>query len=341
MKKGYLYKFMLLFSVVASGSCSNQEEDLPPDSRIVPVTVQLPGAYSPISEKDVTSRVATSNSELNNTPILNLKQGSTLWLFAEKDGSTTIQGYIVKASDGGGVQSLYPCGKTTNADGTIDINEEDVSTTPLYLETNKTYKFRAISPALKIYTGNKFKIVNGQYVVATNDTWTQTQATTISISGKEGIVVLNPLMQVGARMTFTIKKSKKISSLSVIQSGIEVDGIGKDPTTADYNVGANMTSDIGDSYNRLFVAASTFVETGDHLKSEIGIRPVDCRSTAVYIIVNLMVNGTPVQYTFAVKDRYFKPGYSYDYTVNIDIKDGITIANWQENSWSTEISPNT
>lgn len=339
MKKGYLYKLILLFSVIALGSCSGQEEDLPQDSQLIPITIQLPGVYSAITENDVTSR-ATTNNELNNVPILNLKQGSTLWLFAEENGKTTIQGYIVKASDGGGVQSLYPCGKITNADGTIDINENEISTTPLYLETNKTYKFRAISPALKIYENKKFKIINGQYVVATNDEWTQTQATTTQISGKEGIVVLNPLMQVGARMTFTIKKSPRISSLSVIQSGIEVDGIGEDPTTADYTIGANMIPNIGDSYNRLFVPSATFIETGDHLKSEIGIRPVDCRSTAVYVIVNLMVNGTPVQYTFAVKDRYFKPGYSYDYTVNVDIKDGITIANWQENSWSTEVSPN-
>lgn len=338
MKKIHIYQLMLIFSAAVLGSCTAEEENLPEGSELVPITVQLPGVYNAISEKGAASR-ASKNNDLNNIPILNLEQGSTLWLFAKEGSNTTIQGYVVKTSDGGGVQSLYPCGKITNSDGTIEIDENNVSTTPLYLETNKTYTFKAISPALKIYNNNKFKIVNGQYAVATNDAWTQTQATTITISGKEGIVVLNPLMQIGARMTFTIKKSARIASLSVIQSGIEVDGIGKDPDTAEYSIGDNMVSDIGDSYNRLFVAASSFVETGDYLKSEIGIVPVDCRATEVYVIVNLMVNGTPVQYTFAVKDRLFKPGYSYDYTVNIDIKDGITIANWQENSWSTEVYP--
>ncbi len=338
MKKGYINILILLFGAIALAGCNENEEILPQTGELVPVTIQLPGAYNTIKNQNATSRAAQQNNELNGIPILNLKEGSTLWLFAKTEkGDPKIQGYVVKNS-GGGVQSLYPCGQTQGGDS-ININAKDISTTPLYLEAGVEYTFSAISPAKTIYKGNKFRIGNEEYVVATNDAWTQTKSTTLTINGKEGIVVLNPLMQIGARMTFTISKSDRISSLSVIQSGIEIDGLGEEPTTADYTIGTDLKTNIGDSYNRLFVPSSTFTKTDKGLKSDIGIRPVDCRSTVVYIIANLMVNGTPVQYTFAVKDRLFKPGYSYDYTINIDIKDGITIANWQENSWSTEVHP--
>lgn len=339
MKIGYIYKLVLFFSVAAFCSCSENEEFLPQTGELVPVKIQLPGVYDAPAGNNKTR--ATNHSELDGVPILQLKEKSTLWLFAKKGNNTpTIQGYMVKSANGG-VQSLYPCGTKTNPDGTKDIDTTQISTTPLYLESGTRYTFSAISPALTIYSGNKFKIVNGQYAVATNNAWTQTQATTLTFTGKEGVVVLNPLMQIGARMTFTIKKTDQISSVSVIQSGVEVDGLGEDPGSANYSVGDNLTSEVGDSYNRLFVPSSTFKEdvSGNTLKSEIGINPVDCRSTAVYVILNLMVNGTPVQYTFAVKDRFFKPGYSYDYTIEIDIKDGITIANWQENSWSYNATP--
>lgn len=339
MKIKDIYKLIFLFSVIALCSCNENEEILPQTGELVPVTIQLPGVYDALAEKSSVTR-SKPHDHLDGVPILQLKENSTLWLFAKKGSETpTIQGYLVKSANGG-VQSLYPCGQI-NSNGTIDIDTTKVSTTPLYLESGVRYTFSAISPALTIYNNNKFKIVNGQYVVATNNAWDQTKATTLTFTGKEGVVVLNPLMQIGARMTFTIEKTDRISAISVIQSGVEVDGLGEDPTSTNYTIGDNLTTEIGDSYNRLFVPSLSFKEdeTGQKLKSETGILPVDCRSTAVYVILNLMVNGTPVQYTFAVKDRWFKPGYSYDYTIKIDVKDGITIANWQENSWSYDATP--
>lgn len=338
MKIRHIYKLIFLFSVTALCSCNENEDILPQAGELIPVNIQLPGVYDAPA---ISNATRASHPDLGNVPILQLKEKSTLWLFAQKgNGAPTIQGYVVKSANGG-VQSLYPCGKTENANGTIDIDTTNVSTTPLYLESGVQYTFSAISPALTIHNNNKFKIVNGQYVVATNNAWDQTKSTTLTFTGKEGVVVLNPLMQIGARMTFTIEKTDRISSISVIQSGVEVDGLGEDPTSTNYTIGDNLTTEIGDSYNRLFVPSLSFKEdeTGQKLKSETGILPVDCRSTAVYVILNLMVNGTPVQYTFAVKDRHFKPGYSYDYTIKIDVKDGITIANWQENSWSYDATP--
>lgn len=340
MKIRHIYKLIFLFSVTALCGCNENDEILPQAGELIPVNIQLPGVYDALADKSIATR-SKPNADLVGVPILQLKEKSTLWLFAKKGIETpTIQGYLVKSANGG-VQSLYPCGQIKNNDGTIDIDTTKVSTTPLYLESDVQYTFSAISPALTIYENNKFKIVNGQYVVATNNAWTQTQSTTLKFNGKEGVVVLNPLMQIGARMTFTIEKTDRISTISVIQSGVEVDGLGEDPTSTNYMIGDSLTTEIGDSYNRLFVPSLSFKEdeTGKKLKSETGILPVDCRSTAVYVILNLMVNGTPVQYTFAVKDRLFRPGYSYDYTIKIDVKNGITIANWQENSWSYDATP--
>ena len=38
-------------------------------------------------------------------------------------------------------------------------------------------------------------IKNGEYVIATNNAWTQTESTTCQVSGNEGVILLNPLMQ--------------------------------------------------------------------------------------------------------------------------------------------------
>lgn len=338
MKTGYIYKLMFLFFATVLYSCNKNEEIFSQTEKMIPVTVQLPGVYDAATGG---SKTRATHPDLDNISILQLKEKSTLWLFAKKgNAAPTIQGYMVKSANEG-IQSLYPCGTKLNSNGTMDIDTTKISTTPLYLESGVQYTFSAISPALTIYTGNKFNIINGQYAVATNNTWEQTKSTTRTFTGKEGVVVLNPLMQVGARMTFTIEKTDRISSISVIQSGVEIDGLGENPKSPNYSIGDNLTCEIGDSYHRLFVPSSSFKEDDSKktLKSEIGIIPVDCRSTAVYVILNLMVNGTPVQYTFTVKDRLFKPGYSYDYTIKIDIKDGITIANWQENSWSYDATP--
>jgi hypothetical protein len=180
-------------------------------------------------------------------------------------------------------------------------------------------------------------------VVASNNNYTQTAATNVTIgqNDNEKIVVLNPMLEVGARMKFTIVKGSNVSTISVIQSGIEVDGLGEDPTTYNYNVGDELSCPIGNPYNRLFVKSgfketTTTVDgaTKDCITASLPILPVDCRSTMVYVILNVLINGVPAQYTFAVKNRYFQPAYSYDYTITLSVVDGITVANWDENSWT-------
>ena len=218
--------------------------------------------------------------------------------------------------------------------------EEDVSKTPLFLDPG-TYTFSAISPAKASYKDGTCMIKNGEYVIATNNAWTQTESTTCQISGNEGIILLNPLMQVTSRMKFLIKGTDKISDLSIMQAGVEIDGIQIDPTTGNnYTVGDNMPSKLGDKYNRIYVPAKSFVTTSEGiLQGETGILPTDCRSTPVVVIMNVLVNDVPTQFTYSIVGKQFLSGYSYNYTVTLDIKDGITVANWQESSWTADIDP--
>lgn len=337
--RNYIQQLMLLLLPVGllTACLSEEEGDYSPNEGKVPVTVQLGGQYAVMSGKDApdSNTRSTNNSALNGVKILNLTEGSTLWLFAKTGRGTQSQGYVVKTGDGG-VQSLYPCSKF---DENGNYKEENVSKTPLFLAPGK-YTFSAISPAKAAYQDGKCTIKNGEYVIATNDKWTQTESTTYDISGNEGVILLNPLMQVTSRMKFLIKGTSKISNLSIMQAGVEIDGIQADPTGDNYTVGDNMASKLGDKYNRLYVPANSFITTPEGvLQGETGILPTDCRSTPVVVIMNVLVNDVPTQFTYSIVGKQFLPGYSYNYTVTLDIKDGITVANWQESSWSADIDP--
>ena len=277
--RNYIQQLILLLIPVGllTACLSEEEGECLPNEGKVPVTVQLGGQYAIMSGKDApdSNTRATNNSALDGVKVLNLSEGSTLWLFAKSGTTTQTQGYVVKTGDGG-VQSLYPC---SQFDENGDYKEEDVSKTPLFLNPGR-YTFSAISPAKASYKDGKCIIKNGEYVIATNNTWTQTESTTCDISGNEGVILLNPLMQVTSRMKFLIKGTDKIANLSIMQAGVEIDGIQIDPTSGDnYTVGDNMPSKLGDKYNRIYVPAKNFITTSEGiLQGETGILPTDCRS---------------------------------------------------------------
>lgn len=59
----------------------------------------------------------------------------------------------------------------------------------------------------------------------------------------------------------------------------------------------------------------------------------------VGIFIDGASDDVPTQFTYSIVGKQFLPGYSYNYTVTLDIKDGITVANWQESSWTADIDP--
>lgn len=328
MKTMYKTISFLLMTIAFLTACEKEERDILPNEGEIAIVPELAGMYVS-SPGNWSSTRATAHPGLNK--ITNLPEGSTLRLIAKKGKETTTKDYVVRTADGG-AQSLYPC--TLNDDGSI-AREDKI---PLYLSAGK-YTFSAVSPAHK-YNG-KMTIDNGESVVATNNCWTQTKASeiTIATNDKSKIIPLNPLMQLTARMTFTLKgdENSGVSALSVMQDGIEIDRIRQNAVTLS-NVGDSIAAVIADNYNRIYIKDSDIITQEDgSLKGEICLLPIDNRPTPMTVILNLMVNGVPTQFTFSIVNKVLYGGYSYDYKVTIKIKDNITVANWQETSWSTSV----
>lgn len=326
-----MHKTIFLFAIaIASLTACEQDEiqDVSNNGNIA-IIPELSGMYA-VSPGNWTSARAIDHSGLKK--IINLPEGTTLRLIA-KGSITQTQDYVVHTSDGGS-QSLYPC-EVDNMTGAI-ISE---SKTPLYLAPGK-YTFSAISPAHKYNSG--ISISNGESVIANNNHWNQTAPTQITITDNDvsKVIPLNPLMQLTARMTFTLKGdiANGVSSLSVMQDGIEIDRI-REGTVKLKDVGDSIKAEIVPNYNRIYIKEQDIIVQEDRsLRAEICLLPIDNRATPMTIIMNLMVNGVPTQFTYSIVNKVLYAGYSYDYTVNVKIKDNISVANWQETSWSTEVS---
>lgn len=325
-----MFKTILLsgMAIAFFSACEQQEIcDTSNDGKVA-IIPELAGIYA-TSPGNWSSTRAAIHPDLKE--IINLSEGATLRLIAKKDNTTTIKDYVVRTS-GGGSQSLYPC----TVDDNGNITNEDK--TPLYLPEGD-YTFSAVSPAHMYKDIAGMTINNGDTVVATNNHWTQTEATKIKITtnDKSKVIPLNPLMPLTARMTFTLKSDEKsgVSSIAVMQDGIEIDRVRQKPVKLD-NVGDSIAAVIAENYNRVYIKKITTQEDGS-LRGEICLLPIDNRPTPMFVILNVMVNGVPTQFTFSIVNKVLYAGYSYDYVVKIKIKDNITVANWQETSWSTTV----
>lgn len=330
--KTILKTILLLGMAIAFFSACEQEEiiETSKDGKVA-IVPELAGMYA-ASPGNWSSTRATNHPHLDK--IVNLPEGATLRLIAQQRSGTTTKDYVVRTS-GGGSQSLYPC----TIDGNGNITNEDK--TPLYLSPG-SYTFSAVSPAHK-YSNSRMIIDNEESVVATNNHWEQTEATQITIGtdDKSKVIPLNPLMQLTARMTFTLKgdAASGVSSISVMQDGIEIDRVRQSPVTL-RNVGDSIAAVITENYNRVYIKEVSTQEDGS-LRGEICLLPIDNRPTPMFVILNVMVNGVPTQFTFSIVNKVLYAGYSYDYVVTIKIKDNITVANWQETSWTTTVDGGT
>lgn len=330
MKPIYKIIITVIAAVLLLPACEQVENYDNQDERKIAIIPEFAGMYVNVPGNGDNTR-SSAHPELSG--ITNLAEGSTLRLIAKKNDSqtTVVKDYIVRTVDGGS-QSLYPC--TLNPDGTV-ANEDK---TPLYLSVG-TYTFSAVSPAHK-YKNGKIAVNNGESVIATNNRWRQTEASiaTISTNDKSKVIPMNPLMQLTSRMTFTVKgdKSNGVSSLSVMQDGIEIDRIRESAVVLN-NVGDDIPAIITENYNRIFIKEKDIRQENGSLKGEICLLPIDNRPTPMMVILNLMVNGVPTQFTFSIVNKVLEGGYSYNYIVTIKVKDNITVANWQETSWSATV----
>lgn len=330
MKIIYKALFILSMATTLFSACEQEEAHEVNNEGKVAIVPELAGIYATSPGNWSSTRATHPGLD----KIVNLPEGSTLRLIAKRSNTTTTQDYVVRTSEGGS-QSLYPC----KVDDSGNVTEE--SKTPLYLDAGN-YTFSAISPAHKYKQGSGITIDNGESVVATNNKWEQTKATTITIQNDDQskVIPLNPLMQLTSRMTFTLKgdAASGVSSVAIMQDGIEIDRIRENPVTIS-NVGDSIKAEIVANYNRIYIKDSDVeVQEDGSLKGSVYLLPIDNRPTPMMVILNVMVNGVPTQFTFSIVNKILYAGYSYDYKVTIKIKDNITVANWQETSWSTDVS---
>lgn len=337
MKLVHKILFFLILAGVSFTACDQEEMQETTGNGQIVIIPELSGMYATVPGNWSSAR-SIDHPDLKDN-IINLPEGTTLRLIAQKDNMTpTTKDYVIRTPDGGS-QSLYPCEIDNTTGEIIKVNKD-----PLYL-SNGTYTFSAISPAHKYTKSNGIKISNGESVIANNKHWTQTAPTRIEIKAGDAnkVIPLNPLMQLTARMTFTLKGDVEsgVSSLSVMQDGIEIDRIREGSITLN-NVGDSIAAIITSNYNRIYIKEQDITTQEDKsLRGEICLLPIDNRPTPMTIILNLMVNGVPTQFTYSIVNKILYAGYSYDYTVNIKIKDNITVANWQETSWSADVDGGT
>ncbi|WP_291529050.1 BF2992 family fimbrillin-A clan protein [Bacteroides sp. UBA939] len=335
MKSIYKVVFLFILAAVSLTACEQDEAQESREGKVA-IIPQLAGMYVVTPGNGTKTRAA--NHEHLST-IINLPEGATLRLIAQKNGETspTIQDYVVRTS-GGGSQSLYPC---TIDDATGEVDPDSESKDPLYL-TSGDYTFRAVSPAHKFNkTNSTITIGNGESVVANNSKWTQTEPTSINVAATASqVVLLKPMMQLTARMTFTIAEGAGVSALSVMQDGIEIDGIREGTVELDYSTGLDsIAAIIANNNERIYIKEKDIIVQDKSIRGEVCLLPIDNRPYHMTIILNLLVNGVPTQFTYSIVDKILYAGYSYDYIVTVNVKDHITVANWQETSWSTIVSP--
>lgn len=332
MKAIYRTIVLLLIAMMTLSACNKEESPEAYNAENVAIIPQLSGVYAVAPAAKAGTR-AVDHPDLQT--IINLPEGTTLRLIAKKGSQAAImQDYVVRTPDGGS-QSLYPC-KINNTTGQIISESKD----PMYLSEG-VYTVNAVSPAHK-YSNGQMVINNGESVLANNDHWIQTATTSLTITkaDKSKVILLNPLMQLTARMTFDLSGDKEtgVSSISVMQDGIEIDRIREGSVTLT-NVGDSIPAIMCANYNRIFIKESDIKkQENGSLRGEICLLPIDNRATPMVVILNLMVNGVPTQFTFSIVNKVLYAGYSYNYKITVRIKDNITVANWQETSWSTTVS---
>lgn len=374
MKKQILYNIGVMGMACLLAACSQEEPmrnaGMPeaPEGRKA-VTFTLAGMIAePMNGFAEGSRAEGGDSEteaaLATTPIINLPDGTTLWLFAEdteleEDDKDKVapKAYVVRDISGG--QQLRPC--EVDADG--NVTQELF--TPLYLLYGHTYRFRAVSPAREFDIENPygFYVDNKEYVIATDDRYEKTAATeeTIKDDGGTGVQVIpmKPLLNQTSQLEFTIvpdEDNKYIHSISVLPQGIEISGVQDrycSPEVTDerneehihwnWSTGEPLQAFTGGNNTRFLIRKDEqymdafITENKDgSLYIKCPILPTNAFSTSIIVVFNLQINGSPTQYQMMLNQKIYKAAYTYHYKGTVSIQGGVSVITWQYVNWSTD-----
>lgn len=347
-----IYVFLLLLLLSCERGVSPQSSD----GELVEVRLLPPQVYGSVPA--VLSKATTDRDEiLKDLPVRNLEEGSTLWLSYElrKDDGTyeppVLKAYSVRKA-GGGYMALYACGHSKDGNY-LYVSEEDAqkTTSPLYLKHDSYYRFRMISPAMKIFSENLHMTVdNGDSFASSDQRYESTSSTDVHIeSQSSGVYYVNlkPMIQQTARLKFTLKKGNNVSSVRMMADGVEISGL-QNPYmhqsgSLQYNWSSLELKDtlvmrLGDKDARVTLPGDMFsLDKDGNLVGYISILPTDARSNTVTILMNMSVNGVPTQYITTLNRMLFEHARSYNMFFEVGLKDDIVVVNWQNISWTEDI----
>lgn len=344
MKRMIVYKscsYVIMALLCTACAAGSPEEDMEDRVRIDPVA----GGYYPSISPSAQTRGATPDGEtLKDRPIFLLEDGSTIRLVVYDDAKNLLEeyskAYLVRNAGTSGSSLLYPC--------EVDDNGAVISSssTPLYMKAG-TYYFRILSPAKALNSKGFVNIGNGEYLLATDDRYTQTAMTAVTITKIDEGGTLNnvqtlylpPIINQTARMQFTVRAGEGGHTLEMLAEGIEISGIQQplDNTTSfDWVNGDVLPVKVGDQSASVRITHAT-QNADNSLVAHTGVLPTDARSHSISVLLNLKVNGNPTQYQMLLTGLYLTAGHSYNYTATVKISNGVTVLTWQNRSWTENV----
>lgn len=338
--KSWLYVIMVLLCT-ACVPASPEEENTEELVQVNPIA----GGYYASMLPSVRTRATAQDSEtLQDRPIFLLEDGSTIRLVVYDDAKNLLEeyskAYLVRNAGTSGSSLLYPC--------EVDDNGAVISSssTPLYMKAG-TYYFRILSPAKALNSKGFVNIGNGEYLLATDDRYTQTAMTAVTITKIDEGGTLNnvqtlylpPIINQTARMQFTVRAGEGVHTLEMLAEGIEISGIQQplDNTTSfDWVNGDVLPVKVGDQSASVRITQATR-NADNSLVAHTGVLPTDARSHSISVLLNLKVNGNPTQYQMLLTGLYLTAGHSYNYTATVKISNGVTVLTWQNRSWTENV----
>lgn len=355
MKIDPVILFVVGLCVLTAVACSDNVCEGGMSSDTVQVEFRLPASLG--SAVSLTRVMPLDTMTLHPLP-----EGTTMWMTVseeQSDGSwlqREPKPYVVLAS-GSGYNTLHACSMTSITENGVELLRIDptVVTSPLYLKSGR-YKFRMIAPALDLTKpGMRAQIDNGIYFYSSDDRYPNTKAQPQQITvGTSGIqhIVLNPMIQQVARMRFTLCKGENVVDLDVLPAGIEISGLQNADETEPYNWSSENIADtlkmkFGDKRGRTVIkefrqGTTTITENGTEVVKEAiigdtGVLPTDARNNSISVLFNMKVNGAPTQYMVLLNNQVLRAAYTYNYRFVISEENGVTVATWVNQSWSTDV----
>lgn len=325
----------------------------------------------------------TKSTSLDPVPaVKDLPVGSTLWLTykrtKDKNGDDIdvreMKGYVVEADPVTGTTGLFAM-RTVSEDGYLTAHvDESTLGSPLYLEKG-TYEFRIMSPAYPIRVSDHAALIdNGMYLYATDDRYDQTKCVPVVVdvpSSGSGVdlyqeLVLNPIIQQVAQIQVSLKAGANVSSIEMMESGMEISGL-QDPITnaAGYDYfplgdidsaeSESLPVRAGDKFSRVYLPGNQFQmeeityggtttdtmvngTTYSCLTGRIGVLPTDARSSGISLLFLIAVNGVPTQYVTVINGLVLEHNHSYNMMLEINLDNAITVGTWQSHSWNADLT---